>query len=158
MHLLWRKSWTRSVSTPLVLSFIFLRENEMWLFLRAPSEQGLHFLVQDWGYLRGREKRILSVLKIRRINLHKNWSRLLKIEKILLCFTAFSDNTRPAMSKTSLAWILGFSEMSIKIWRLGAYFFHAFFCQLGGFVLWCSFVWWTFYILALKLFHLLTET
>ena len=71
VHLLWRKSWTRSVSTPLVLSFIFLRENEMWLFLLAPSEQGLHFLVRDWRYLRGREKRILSVLKIRSINLKK---------------------------------------------------------------------------------------
>ena len=157
MHLLWRKSWTRSVSTPLVLSLIFLRENEMWLFLLAPSEQGLHFLVRDWRYLRGREKRILSVLKIRSINLKKIEADYWKWRRFY-CFTAFSNNTRPAMSKTSLAWILGFSEMSIEIWRLGAYFFHSFFCQLGGFVLWCSFVWWTFYILALKLFHLLTET
>ena len=81
----------------------------------------------------------------------------MKREKFLLCFTAFSDNTRPAMSKKSLAWILGFSEMSIKIWRLGVYFFHSLFCQLGGFFLWCSFVWWTFYVLALKFFHLLVE-
>ena len=45
-----------------------------------------------------------------------------------LCFTAVSDNTRPAMSKR--LWILGFSVTSVKIWRLGAFMYVFWLCAL----------------------------
>ena len=45
-----------------------------------------------------------------------------------VCFTAVSDNTRPAMSKR--LWILGFSVTSVKIWRLGAFMYVFWLCAL----------------------------